>query len=478
LFNWARKAAAKAFGYDAIQNNGKRRNVGSRVVREDALITGPRRNALQENASDLTRNFAILNWMVNTHANHVAPHTFHARTSDEGLNNVIEALMEFDGRAENADVSGCFGREELFRLAEVRRLIDGDTFLVKLSDGRLQAIQADLIQNPEDAKPNEQWINGVLTSQLGRPLAYGVRVRDGLTGSKADRRVNATDMIQYGFFSRYAADQIRGISPIVTALNPLRDVYENFDYALAKAKVSQLFALAFYRDATEAPGCVDPVNDSAATTDGDGNPVDVPPTPGAQYRVDFGKGPAVLDLTPGDRAEFLESRTPSSEFQAFTQLVVQVALKALSIPYCLFSENFTNYSGSRIALLEYERACQAYRTAQVEMRRNYTIWKLKQWILEDRLRLPSGWTLNDVKFEWVASYGSTSIDPEKEIRAAILSMASGLDTPQRWCRSNGGDFYSNLEALAEAKAKVESLGLSFSDALNFGLKFTNSQGKK
>ena len=33
-----------------------------------------------------------------------------------------------------------------------------------------------------------------------------------------------------------------------------------------------------------------------------------------------------------DRAEFLESKTPSSELQAFTQLVIMVGLKALDIP--------------------------------------------------------------------------------------------------------------------------------------------------
>ncbi len=476
MFHWARKIAASAFGYDAIQQNGKRKNAGSRIVREDAHIQGPRRDALQENASDLMRNFAILRWMVTTHVNHVAPHTFHARTPDEKLNSDIEALMDFDGRAENADVSGCFGREELFRLAELRRVVDGDTFLVKLSDGRMQGVQADLVQSPQDAKAEEQWINGVLVSQLGRPIAYGIRVRDGMSGTKADRRVSATDLIHYGFFDRFGADQVRGVSPIVTALNPMRDVYENFDYALAKSKVQQLFALALYREATEGAGEVMPNGD--ATVDEDGNPIDVPPTTG-RYDIDFGKGPILLDLQPGDKAQFLESNQPSSEFQAFTQLVVQVALKALSIPYCLFSENFTNYSGSRIALLEYERACQAFRQSQIEMRRNYTVWKLRQWILEGRLLIPSGWTINDLRFEWVGAYGSPSIDPVKEVEAALASFASGIDTPQRWCRANGQDFYNNLTSLAEAKAKVESHGLSFNDTLNFGLRFNqNTQGTK
>ena len=34
-------------------------------------------------------------------------------------------------------------------------------------------------------------------------------------------------------------------------------------------------------------------------------------------------------LDPGDKAEFLESKSPSTEFQAFSQVMVSVALKAL-----------------------------------------------------------------------------------------------------------------------------------------------------
>ena len=64
---------------------------------------------------------------------------------------------------------------------------------------------------------------------------------------------------------------------------------------------------------------------------------------------------------PGDRAEFLESKSPSTEFQAFSQVMVSVALKALDIPYSFYAENFTNYSGARQALLQYEQSAKIKR---------------------------------------------------------------------------------------------------------------------
>ena len=55
-----------------------------------------------------------------------------------------------------------------------------------------------------------------------------------------------------------------------------------------------------------------------ADSDGDGED--------DRYSVEFGRGPIKLEMEPGDRAEFLESNQPSSEFQAFSELIIGVAL--------------------------------------------------------------------------------------------------------------------------------------------------------
>ena len=61
-------------------------------------------------------------------------------------------------------------------------------------------------------------------------------------------------------------------------------VYEGIDYALAKMKVEQLFALVFYRDANDT---VAPLTEGSSEANG--------------YSVNFGKGPVQLDLDPGDK---------------------------------------------------------------------------------------------------------------------------------------------------------------------------------
>ena len=244
--SWKTTEGQTKFGYDALENAGKRKQTGSSVYREDYYTKGNKHDRLQENAADLTRNLSLASWMVRRHLDYVSQFNFKAVTGSKELDDQIETLMaEASGRMQ-FDLAGKFGREKMFRLAEARRVLDGDTCLIKMQDGRMQGLQADLLANPPDTTTDSQWINGVQVSRYGRPQRFGVYARNGYTGTNFVREIQAKNVIHYGFFDRYAQDQVRGVSPLVAGLNPLRDVYENFTYALLKAKVSQLFAFSSF----------------------------------------------------------------------------------------------------------------------------------------------------------------------------------------------------------------------------------------
>lgn len=389
--------------------------------------------------------------------------------------------MERDGRAPRCDVAGRHRREKLFRIAEARRTIGGDCGFVKIRDGRIQGMESDRIRDPDEKwkrdnpKKRENWVSGVRTNKSGRSLEFSIhrRGKNGY-GFEFDRVVPARRFIHYGYFDRFATEQTRGVSPIVSALNPLRDVYENIDYALIKAKVQQMFALAFFRDADESAG------DTEGGDDADGN------EDKSGYKVDFGRGPIQLDLEPGDRAEFLESQSPSSQFQAFTQLVIAVALKALDIPYSFYDESHTNFFGSRGAWLHYERSCHDKREDQIELRRQYTVWKYQLWIQDGDLVLPRGKTIVDTPFEWVPE-GMPWWDPAKEIRGDLMAIGAGLDNPQRIIKERGrGDLETNLYAIAEAIQLAKDIGeevlgepltLSFDPGAGPAVEVNNDGGK-
>ncbi len=444
--------------YDALKPRGKRRRPSANVHREDAEARGQRRTDLQANAADLARNFSLAAWMVRRHLDYVSDFSFHGRNESDELNEQLQRLMLEDSRPHVADVSGRFSREKIFRLAETRRVFDGDTFLVKLRDMRLQGLQADLIKNPRDRIGNdEEWINGVRVNEVGRHLEYSVYQRKGYSDVNYLRKLPARNVITHGFYDRYASDQVRGYSPLIAALNPLRDVYENFDFALAKAKVSQLFALAFYQDSDDPVLANDEIHTNVRPADDDADHVEEQRGFEAFVSSDL----RYVDLNPGEKAEIIESNQPSTQFQNFTELVIQVALKALDIPYSFYDEAHTNFFGSRAAWLHYERSCIDKRNDQVEMRRKYTVWKIAGWIKNGRLVLPAGMTQNDLLWEWVPR-GMPWWDPAKEIRGYTAAIAAGLDNPQRICRSTGTDYYENIDKIAKATEYAEERGVQLS----------------
>lgn len=468
-------------GYDAVNAKGKRRAPAAAVVREDTLLKNGARTRLQTGAQDLARNFSIAGWMIRRHLDYVALFDFHARNETYGryrgatkeklhqLDEDIERLMREDARKDRCDYAGRFRREKMFRLAEIRRTTDGDVGLLKLADGRLQGIEADCIRNPTDTDlqgdtfrgngtPTE-WIDGFRVGVGGRSLAAAIH-RRGLGGHayQLQRIVPMRNLIHFGHFTRFASDQTRGVSPVVSAINPLRDVYEGIDYTLAKMKVEQLFALAFYRDADESAG---EIGDEEEEETGSG------------YSVDFGRGPVLLDLDPGDRAEFLSSNNPSANAQTFHQAVIMIALKSLDIPYSFYDESHTNFFGSRAAWLHYERSCVDKRDDQIEMRDDYTRHKLAVWIVQGRLTLPGEMTIADVAWEWVPR-GMPWWDPSKELAGDRLAVLSGFDNPESICKRTGkGDVRDNIRATCRViadtrKISEELLGDPDAFRLDFG----------
>jgi hypothetical protein len=146
-----------------------------------------------------------------------------------------------------------------------------------------------------------QWVHGVQIDPLGQTQAYAIceRTRPGLVILK--KIVSAENCYLHTYTDRL--DQVRGISPLAPAVNTFRDCYEATEYALAKAKISQLFGIKFTREDTEPLPPSTSIDDGSLTEPNeDGSP---------RYSIDFGRGQFALDLDPGDDAAFMETATPS-----------------------------------------------------------------------------------------------------------------------------------------------------------------------
>jgi capsid protein len=429
ISNKLRRFGKTAFGYDAVEVLGKRQAPTGILRSEDDELRAEKRRLLTSSTRDLHRNFSLVAWGIRKHLDYVADHKFQSRTGDAPLDREIESFVAEASRPENCDVTGRHSLEKNIRLAECRRVVDGDCIIVKLSDGRIQCIESDRIRTPltdlHGVDPSDI-VQGIHVNTAGRALRYAVHRRNKSTFT-FERWVPAANAIHFAYIDRF--DQVRGVSPLASGLNSMRDTYEGFDYALAKMKVSQLFALAIYREAAGT-------GPSPTSSDG-----------GGTSEIDFGRGPMMLDLNPSDKAEFLDAKTPSAELQSFSQAMIALTLKALDIPYSFYAENFTNYSGSRQALLQYNQSSNAKRYEVQSLLNHWTRWRIGLAIQDRVLRVDPA----RLKWEWQAA-GIPWIDPLKEIQADVQAVGAALNSRQRVLRERGLDFFQIVDELAAENA--------------------------
>jgi capsid protein len=450
-------AAPTQLTYDAVEQRGRRKSPGIDSRSEDLILDSARRGKLQATAFDIGRNFSIAKWMIRRHLDYVASFGFHSRSGNDAFDEQVESKMGRWFAKDNCDRAGRHPFWRIVRLLELLRTTAGDVGVIKLADGRLQQIESDRIRNPSGLTfdgVRQEWVHGIKLDTAGKALAYAIHSRRPYGGFEYERTIPADNFILHGHFDR--VDQVRGISPITSALNPLRDVYENFDYALAKAKVTQLFAMAFTRGASEDVAGADNVT-ATEETDENGNT-------STRYEVDFGKGPVKLELEPGDDAKFLQSNEPNANFQDFTRLVIQVALKALDIPYSFFDESASTFYGGRAAWLHYERSCVFKRADLLDILNQITAWRLQLFILDGQLELPAGLEIDELAWEWVPSMTVPWWDPAKEINGHLAAIRAGIDSPQRITKeASGRDWYDNVDQIAKALdyARAKRVPLAF-----------------
>lgn len=427
------RAAIRLFGYDATDTKTKRKPPDGILSSEDAELTPDRRRKLVSAGRDIGRNFTLAGWMVRKHLDYVSTFNFQSKTGDKNLDRLVESLMKEWSKAENCDVAGRHTLPRMIRMIEQARTIDGDIGLVRLADGRLQAIEGDRIRMPNGGVPGNHkasdFCHGVHCDEAGRALEYAVCKR-GKTSDFSpnngtftfERTIPAANMWLHAYFTRF--DQVRGIAPLAPAINTLRDIYEGCDYALAKMKIAQLFGLAVMRQSEE----------ELAPTEDDGTT--------GRKKIDFGSGPVVLDMNVGEDAKFLESHSPSLEFQQFCGTTIGIALKGLDIPYSFYAENFTNFSGQRQAWIQYDLSARSKRQDNIDLLDAITRWRLALWIIEGKL--PATLDLSVPFWRWV-SVGVPWIDPLKEVQADVEALAAFLTSRTRILKENGEDFEEILE---------------------------------
>ncbi len=397
---------------------------------EDDILSPPKRRQMLANASGLVKNYAPAAWALGTHVHAVCNLRFHSRTGDEQLDRRITELFSWWSRKDNCDVAGRHSLSAMIRMWEWQACLTGDIFTLKLDDGRIQTIDGDRIASIGPANNGmdvSKFVHGVQVDDAGRALNYCVckRTQNGL---RHERIIPAWQVAQHGYFQSFS--QIRGITPLSSCLSQFQDAAEASIYALLKMKLSQMIALAVFREKAK-----DGLGENTGGDESEGfEPQDY------SNNIDLSNGkPKVLDLDDGDRAEWLESKSPSEQFQTYFDSSLCSAFKSLFIPSCLYFSG-SSFAESRLKLFLWYEFVNTRRDVLRSLLLNLTAWRLGLFIADKELILPRGMTLGGLvdRLEFTGA-PMPSINKLDDVRAACESMAAGLTSPQRAIRELSGD---------------------------------------
>ena len=124
-------------GYNATEDKGRRQAPSSRVKNESDVLTPKRRRRLQSTAQDQMRNHAILAWMVRKHLDYVSQFHIQTDSGKENVNLLLDRIFKWHGTPDNFDIARRFGRNEMFRMFELEKVVGGDAAIIKLDGMKL-----------------------------------------------------------------------------------------------------------------------------------------------------------------------------------------------------------------------------------------------------------------------------------------------------------------------------------------------------
>jgi capsid protein len=435
------------FGYDATVDKGRRGRPAITTMSEDEQLNAWDRQKAIATQRDQTRNLPWVAWMARTHINWVSSFAFRATSEDEDLNKKFDGLMAEWSLPENCDVTKRHSLSEMMALFESGQVIDGDSAFMKVGTA-LQGIESDRIRKPNSANrdvkiPRNLSEHGLLLRRDGSVKSYAVCERLQGGNFKLQRMVPARNMFFTGYFKRF--DQTRGISPLLTALNTNQDLYEAYEYTLVKMKMHSMLGMAITREM--------PSSSDGWTYDTDNNTTEGGNSR-TEYEVAF-RAAMKLEMDPGDKVDMLESKTPSNEFQDFTQLMTRITLLALDIPFSFFDSDRSNNNAMRVEIRQYMENSRKKQAKNRRVLDDITKWKLQQWLVEGKITLDE---FNQAEWLWQPS-GIPIIDPQREVAAMVSEISNGLNSRTNITRELGRDFRQIVKDIKQEEQMFEDAGI-------------------
>ena len=186
----------------------------------------------------------------------------------------------------------------------------------------------------------------------------------------------------------------------------------------------------------------------------------------SENEYEMGPG-SVLHLDEDEDIKLGSPNVPTAGFDTFVKTMGKMVGGALEEPYeILFKEFNSSYSASRGALLE---AWEAYKMRRVWLQDGFCQPTYELWLSEavalGRIKAPGFFDDPIVRAAWCGARWigpvQGSLDPKKEVEAAILQVQNGYKTHEQVTREmGGGDWEENVEQLKRENELLQAAGVN------------------
>lgn len=398
-------------------------------------------------------------------------------------------------RKANCDATGMNNFEGMQQLALVSWLMSGDVFPVfkrykptpvNPYSLRIHLVEADRVSTPADCGGGTMYpsitdgknpvtgnriYDGVEVDGEGMVVAYHIRntypwqiTGEPTTWTRVEAYGKSTGLPNIlHIMNSERCDQYRGVTYLAQVIEPLLQLRRYTESELMAALVQSFFT-AWIVTKTDAEDM--PLNEVGAG--------DIAGVPGAnpdaenvsESRNEYEMGPGtVAHLEEGEDVKFGSPNIPTTGFDTFVKTFCKLIGAGLGIPYdVLIKEYNSSYSSARGALMDAWEDFKMRRSWFVAdfCQPVYEVW-LAEAVARGRVKAPGFFEDPLVRAAWCAARWigpvQGSLDPLKEVKAAVLQVQKGFKTHEQVTReTGGGDWDENVEQLAAENEKLAAAG--------------------
>ncbi|WP_175796339.1 phage portal protein [Burkholderia anthina] len=326
---------------------------------------------------------------------------------------------------------------------------------------KVQLVEADRVCNPDYKADDLEggFKAGIRQDDNGRPVQYAFAkfhpgdYRPGQSwaivnafGAKTGRRtvLHIFESLRPGFR--------RGVPYLAPVIESFKQLGRYTEAELMAAVVAGMFTVFIEQGASGGDPDSDPNGFAGTGAPGDG-----------PDEMSLGYG-AVGFLNAGEKASSVNPGRPNAQFDPFVRAILTQIGVALQLPLDVLMKAFNaSYSASRAALLEAWRFFKVRRQwiATEFCQPIYETW-LDEAVSSGRIVAPGYFLDPAIRFaytraEWLGD-GPGSIDPMKEVTAAVERINNGLSSRKKECAAlDGSDWRTTTIQLGEEEKLRRSL---------------------